>query len=100
MDDYISREAAIKILEYARDAMGQESAFGSGYAAGLDVARNHIIDLPAADVRPVVQGKWKLHNDGSGTCGVCNFTTRYVWDFDNSLSFCPHCGADMRGGAK
>jgi hypothetical protein len=43
-----------------------------------------------------VRGKWKLLKNGDGVCNVCNFTSIAVWDFDNWLNFCPHCGADMR----
>lgn len=52
---------------------------------------------PAADVALVVHGRWKLHNNGNGTCSVCNCISVHVWDFDNSLNFCPHCGAKMDG---
>lgn len=44
------------------------------------------------------KSEWILNRDGSGTCKKCRSTTVAVWDFDNSLNFCPHCGADMRGG--
>ena len=43
-----------------------------------------------------IRGKWKLLENGDGICNVCNFTSIAVWDFDNWLNFCPHCGADMR----
>ena len=46
------------------------------------------------DGRP--RGKWKLLKSGDGICNICNFTSVAVWDFDNWLNFCPHCGADMR----
>ena len=50
---------------------------------------------PAADVRPVVRGRW-LHKETTdnfhvvGQCSVCKERKR----IDN---FCPNCGADMRG---
>ena len=52
---------------------------------------------PAADVAPVRHGRWKLLVSGNGVCSVCHFTTVHVWDFDSSLSYCPHCGAMMDG---
>lgn len=42
------------------------------------------------------KSEWILNHDGSGTCKKCRRTTIAVWDFDNWLNFCPHCGADMR----
>lgn len=49
--------------------------------------------LPAADVRPVVRGKWKerrFSEDVYGAeCSVCHTT----WDY--GTNFCPNCGARM-----
>ena len=56
-----------------------------------------IESFPAADVAPVRHGRWKLLVSGNGVCSVCHFTTVHVWDFDSSLSYCPHCGAMMDG---
>ena len=49
-------------------------------------------EIPAADVRPVVRGKWALQYDGDGQwhCSQCG--NRYIYTTD----FCPNCGADMR----
>ena len=58
--------------------------------------------IPAADVRPVVRGRWTLNDDGSATCSVCHCTQLYAWDPDSWDNFCHHGGADMReetGGA-
>lgn len=55
--------------------------------------------IPAADVRPVVRGKWEpvvaANEDGSPyqagiRCSECGHFD--VWEFN----FCPNCGADMR----
>ena len=50
--------------------------------------------IHAADVRPVVHGKWKFDDfDGDGfdyQCSACEQYSRSNYDF------CPHCGADMR----
>lgn len=40
-------------------------------------------------------GKWRLNDDGSGTCLNCCRTAAACWDYDNALSYCPHCGAKM-----
>lgn len=59
-----------------------------------------IIEIaPAADVRPVIRGKWKKHyadHEAFGErpfcryCSVCNAITVFPYNF------CPNCGADMR----
>ena len=49
--------------------------------------------IPAADVRPVVRGKWKAHGDcGVTECSVCGWSIEECIEFH----FCPNCGADMR----
>lgn len=50
-----------------------------------------------ADVRPVVRGKWTLHDDGSGTCSECGIRQMLVWNDDSWMNYCGNCGADMRG---
>lgn len=49
--------------------------------------------IPAADVRPVVRGRW-VDEPIKGIryhCSVCQGRFDYTW------YFCPNCGADMRG---
>jgi hypothetical protein len=85
MDEYIKRNDAIEVLtgwETEPTDMDIKWALGC---------------IPAEDVMEVVHGRWKLHDNGNGTCSVCNYISVHVWDFDNSLSFCPHCGAKMDG---
>jgi hypothetical protein len=41
------------------------------------------------------RGKWRLHEDGSGTCDQCKTTQKNVWDYDNWQNYCGHCGAKM-----
>jgi hypothetical protein len=96
MDDYISREAAIsKILSDPTDAH-----YPSWYAEKLK-------QIPAADVRPAVHGKWKKRMEEKETPYYKSFTP--IWscsecgtEYDPSLcmtiNFCPNCGADCRGG--
>ena len=46
------------------------------------------------------RGEWVFHKDGSATCNRCGTTQKNVWDVDNFQSYCGHCGAKMKGGAK
>ena len=53
--------------------------------------------IPAADVRPVVRGKWSTVYDdfmksNYDTCSCCG--KEYFGA--NGFNFCPNCGADMR----
>lgn len=52
-------------------------------------------ELPAADVRPVVRGRWKRVDPRSTVvtfkCSVCDWYAHM-----NATNFCPNCGADMR----
>ena len=61
-----------------------------------------IKSIPAADVRPVVRGKWNRTDAYPHRlyCSVCyktylkNDELLERWEFP--LNFCPNCGADMR----
>lgn len=91
MAEYIEREALIKDLKLLAR---YEDSFRQSVILGVV----HTIECkPVADVAPVVHGRWKLHNNGNATCGVCHCISVHVWDFDSSLSYCPHCGAKMDG---
>lgn len=51
----------------------------------------------AADVRPVVRGRWLHETEIEGhACGECSACHK-IRVIDN---FCPNCGADMRGGTE
>ena len=48
--------------------------------------------VPAADVAPVVHGRWVHHDDGVVTCSECG-------NAESSDSYyCRYCGAKMDGG--
>ena len=117
--EYISKDSALACFSDWIDRYGHE------HTADEMVEYQRIEDLPAADVRPVVNGKWMNAHpsspmfDGGGPpyCSVCGKEAplRSVevnqWKLERgSLSgpevvhktkcflsnFCPNCGADMR----
>lgn len=99
MDDYISREDAVQCaVDIAADFFNDGSYSASGGANTVGV---WLKDLPAADVRPVVLGKWiKLDMHRSMEqykCSACR-SECYVPECmgEPMYDFCPHCGADMR----
>ena len=89
MAEYIEREAAIRVVN------GQSS---------LTMTRSILIDsigkLPAADVAPVVHGRWEPGNPICPVCGENKFRglDADIW-CDWQPDFCPNCGAKMDGGA-
>ena len=87
MAEYIERE---KVLSKAAPVEGCFSDMISAY---------DVIRLPAADVAPVVHGRWGTHSDrpDSLICSVCNYGFD-MWKHDPH-NYCPNCGAKMDGGA-
>ena len=84
--------------EYIRrsDALTGVELFQCGWAEIEAVQADYIERLPAADVAPVVHGKWGDNGiEGSMLvkCSVCGFDCGA-----NSFSYCPNCGAKMDGG--
>ena len=94
MDDYIKRKSVYDALckicneRGACDYTGQESC------------HKVFSQIPAADVRENVQGKWvynEIHNNFF--CSLCHCDRYGRSNEDGSVSFnnfCPNCGADMR----
>ena len=82
MAEYIERSAAIEAAKHA-------------WAKGLEPSQ-YIEALPAADVAPVVHGRWVFGGDGCVICSKCNEEESN----DNHRNFCPNCGAKMDGGAE
>ena len=81
--DYISREAAIKNVINQMRVSKSELCM-----------RERLLNLEAADVRPVVRGKWvqgDMPTYGGYKCSVCGANTVLY-----KANFCPNCGADMR----
>ena len=94
MPEYIERETSIAtIMSEPPDAH-----YPHWYA-------DKIKDIPAADVAPVVHGRWALldecYNEGV-YCSACQKKV-YKKCYANQKiksKFCPHCGAKMDGGAE
>ena len=100
MAEYIEREAVIEYLLRCADGY---QYIETPTQSAVDAVRN----IPAADVRPVVRGEWRLTvvDDHSVlACSECGsiIATDHAIDYlekeDNK--FCYWCGADMQGDAK
>ena len=92
MAEYIEHSAAIEAAKHA-------------WAKGLDPSQ-YIEALPAADVAPVVHGRWmhSRYDDFSEQfdrvkCSQCNHEAYAMAFYVVDGNYCPHCGAKMDGGA-
>lgn len=90
MDEYISRKKAV------------DACFDGWNNTPHDCAEN-IRQIPAADVRPVVRGKWVNDHNGkysaSGDnfyCSICKDPSLRAFGKPAKTNYCPNCGADMR----
>lgn len=86
--EYIEREAALATLFRDNDWVCNASA---SYRA--------IANIPAADVAPVVHGRWAHLGGDEWCCSACGFviTTEGSWD-KPTKKYCEDCGAKMDGG--
>lgn len=124
MPEYIKREAAIAYIreqseecQKAFEELGGESGI---YADAYNDLAEDFYSIPAADVAPVVHGRWFYkHRHRGGIriyegkdemgetrrisvderyeiddpyCSECGKLNESVW-----LNYCPHCGAKMDG---
>lgn len=95
MAEYIKRKSALKVVE----KYGLTNGFVLGRHTGLAVCiASEIVDIPAADVAPVVHGRWVTHYQ-SGTPVADGYVSTCCDMWNNRKSdYCPHCGAKMDGG--
>jgi hypothetical protein len=107
MDEYISRKAAIAyIREQSEECQKAFEEFGgeSGiYADAYNDLAEDFYRIPAADVVPVVHGRWvSVAGKRDRICSRCLHNEPYKNADDDAevFKFCPHCGAKMDGGDK
>ena len=96
MDEYIKREAAVKsVLRMRRpeNSMAQNRM--------LSIIQMDMLKLPAADVAPVVYGRWAHLGGDEWCCSACGFviTTEGSWD-KTTKKYCEDCGAKMEQEAR
>lgn len=91
--EYIDREEAIKILEHYDLSSGSILGYHSG---AIECAISAIEMLPAADVAPVVHGRWKRIRS-NWYCTRCRTGYRITYGAASAktFTFCPNCGAKM-----
>lgn len=89
MKEYIKRKRAIV------DACNALELYPSEYAK-LEDALNKI---PAADVAPVVHGRWvEKEKYDFGIMYDCSLCENRILDNGHPWNYCPNCGCRMDGG--
>lgn len=96
MAEYIKRDTAIRAVMAAKWVDGSDGA----------MAMEIVASPPAADVAPVVHGRWIWHEEEfEYECSACHcrFDYNHTFEiFDHGFQYanwCPNCGAKMDGGA-
>ena len=83
MAEYIERERAIRFAGYSAGLMYKRGYLDEYYA--LEKFKGTLGRIPAADVAPVVHGRWVY----GCQCSVCGDRHRPYYNY------CPNCGAKM-----
>ena len=111
MAEYIEKTQLLEKLKH-RVSTDDDSKFATGFIKGtneaLGIIEEWIASIPAADVAPVVHGRWlNFYNDFScAECDRCGTTFEVtdsesnegLWNaFKLSYNYCPNCGAKMDG---
>lgn len=93
MTEYIERKTGVSIFRAKANMAVLMDA-----APYFEKAAQMLEQLPAADVAPVVHGRWIYDKKAQRPyCSVCK---GYFHGATNSpMSYCPNCGAKMDGGA-
>lgn len=94
MAKYIDLEAALREIERRERLMVGDKTIP------VDALKRFLLNRPAADVAPVVHGRWEPGNPICHVCGGNKFKDldADIWR-DWLPDFCPNCGAKMDGGA-
>lgn len=95
MAEYMDRDAAL--IEIER----REALMVGDKRVSVDEMKSFIKNRPAADVAPVVHGRWIYEAETlftlSGYC--CSVCRRPRWlspDVPEAFKYCPNCGAKMQ----
>ena len=100
-DEYLDSSSLVARMKYYEEHTTEGSSEHYAYSAALREIRN----APAADVAPVVHGKW-VHSryDRSSEqfdvvkCSRCGLEAYAMAYHVRDGNYCPRCGARMDGG--
>lgn len=93
MAEYIEFEATKQAIDRIRSVYHMARDFNA--VSVIDKIFGEIKEIPAADVAPVVHGRWVYHNFDT-ICSECRKSAIFdEWEQQAETEFCPHCGAKM-----
>lgn len=102
MAEYIEREAAVNAIIAIMPSMSTPDGHGERddlVLAAQEMCEDNIREInniPAADVAPVVHGRWVYGEDVGIQCSVCGADAFTEGDYRQVKSrYCPNCGAKM-----
>lgn len=100
MAEYIEKTQMLEKLKH-RVSTDDDSKFATGFIKGtneaLGIIEEWIASIPAADVAPVVHGRW-VYRKFDTICSECRKSAIFdEWEQQAETDFCPHCGAKMDG---
>ena len=103
MAEYIKREAVFKQFDNGEADVVEIYPDGSvDYGFGASNIRDLVNSIPAADVAPVVHGRWEQDADGDWYCTNCDEVVAICESGRERTyrkPYCPNCGSKMDGGA-
>ena len=96
MAEYILRDQAIIAVTGAKlpDVSASGLPIANGKRSVTDCVRR-LKEIPAADVRPVVRGKWIFYDSFAWKCTHCGWLNYHNMGVPNVYNYCPNCGARM-----
>lgn len=95
MAEYIEREAAVNAIIAIMPSMSTPDGHGERddlVLAAQEMCEDNIREInniPAADVTPVVHGRWEPYRKNLGKCSECGEVVQI------RSNYCPDCGAKM-----
>ena len=97
MAEYVEREQAINFARASAAAAYNRDDFGTYRDLNAFIAT--LVQIPAADVAPVVHGHWKHVAGMNSKCSVCEryFPVNEFVKRPFDINYCPNCGAKMDG---
>ena len=101
MAEYITRMSAVAVVkryEFEKCPEYMQDWATKLKRAILDDLTEDLMNLPAADVAPVVHGRWENNDDyDASVCSSCQTMWNNLYNDTYRFSFCPNCGARMDG---
>lgn len=91
MAECIERAAAVKVV--LRERKPTNSVAQNRM---LSIIQHDLLTMRAADVAPVVHGRWIEDESGIIICPECKRGYNLIAKYNH---YCPNCGAKMDGGA-